>query len=41
MGFSDTISLVIEDQIIFNNNIDLNDLKIQSSLNNSSILMAQ
>ena len=41
MGISDTISLVIEDQIVFNNNINLEDLKIKTALNNSSILMAQ
>ena len=41
MGISDTVSTLIEDKIIFNNNLNLEYLKIQSSLNNSSILMAQ
>jgi len=41
MGISDTVSTVIEDKIIFNNNLNLEYLKIQSSLNNSSILMAE
>ena len=41
MGFSDTINTIIEDKIIFNDNINLDDLKIKSALNNSTILMAQ
>jgi len=41
MGLSDTISTTIEDQIIFNQNINIDDLKIKSTLNNASILMAQ
>ena len=41
MGFSDTINTLIEDKIIFNDNINLDDLKIKSALNNSTILMAQ
>ena len=41
MGISDTVSTVIEDEIMFNSNLNLEYLKIQSALNNSSILMAQ
>jgi len=41
MGISDTVSTVIEDEIMFNNNLNLEYLKTQSALNNSSILMAQ
>ena len=41
MGISDTINTIIQDKIIFNDNINLDDLKIKSALNNSTILMAQ
>ena len=41
MGLSDTISTNFEDQIIFNQNINIDDLKVKSTLNNASILMAQ